>query len=141
VWRDGRVLLHRPVRDNFWSMPGGRVEWLESAADALRREMREELGLHASVERLLWVVENFFVDRALSYHELALYFLVSFPPDAPIYHGDGPFYGLEETLPLVFQWFPTGGLEAVPLYPAFLRTALRVLPVGIEHIVHHDKEG
>ena len=33
---------------------------MESAGAALRREMREELGVHVTVGRLLWLVENFF---------------------------------------------------------------------------------
>lgn len=140
VWHDGRVLVHRAARDNFWSMPGGRVEWLEPAGEALRREMREELGLEARVERLLWVIENFFLDKGCTYHEVAFYFLVSFLPEAAIYHSDGPFCGQEEAMPLVFGWFPVDQLEAVPLYPTFLRTALRRLPPVTEHVVHCDLE-
>ncbi len=60
---DGRVLLHRSENDDFWSLPGGRTQHSESAAAALRREMREELGAEVTVVRLLWVVENFFRER------------------------------------------------------------------------------
>lgn len=75
----GRVLLHQAEGDDFWSMPGGRVEPLEPSPDALRREMREEIGVAVRVERLLWVVENFYRHEALAYHELALFYLMSFP--------------------------------------------------------------
>ncbi|HEY3183051.1 MAG TPA: NUDIX domain-containing protein [Gaiellaceae bacterium] len=47
--RDDRVLLVR-FRDDFgetwWATPGGALEAGESVAGALRRELREELGLH-----------------------------------------------------------------------------------------------
>ena len=50
----GRVLLQQSELDPFWALPGGRVEMLESAEDALRREMREELRLEVEVEGRLW---------------------------------------------------------------------------------------
>jgi len=44
----GRLLLirraHEPGR-GLWSLPGGRVEAGESAAEAVQREVREETGL------------------------------------------------------------------------------------------------
>ena len=48
--REGRVLLcHRhPDRwwyPNVWDIPGGHIDEGETPADALRRELREELGV------------------------------------------------------------------------------------------------
>src|SRR5437762_3514141 len=79
---DGHVLLHRSVNDDFWSLPGGRVELGEASSQAIVREMREELGLDARTERLLWVVENFFTHGDVSHHELGMYYLISIPRDA-----------------------------------------------------------
>jgi ADP-ribose pyrophosphatase YjhB (NUDIX family) len=53
---DGRFLLHRTVRDPFWTLPGGRCELGETGAEALAREMREELGVAVQVGRLLFVL-------------------------------------------------------------------------------------
>ena len=41
----GRLLTHRMEHDNFWSLPGGRVEFGEASAAALARELHEELGI------------------------------------------------------------------------------------------------
>ena len=56
----GRVLLvqrgHEPEKGR-WSVPGGHVEAGESFAQAARREVLEETGLHVEIGRELWAVE------------------------------------------------------------------------------------
>ncbi|MFC9945940.1 NUDIX hydrolase [Streptomyces pratensis] len=55
---DGRVLLTRAVQPDgemTWTLPGGRVEHAEDPFDAVIREVAEETGLEAVVERLLGV--------------------------------------------------------------------------------------
>ncbi len=69
---DDSVLLHRAAGESFWTLPGGRAEHGETAEQTIRREMLEELETDVHVDRLLWVVENFFEYDGLSYHELAL---------------------------------------------------------------------
>ncbi|MFJ6569178.1 NUDIX hydrolase [Streptomyces sp. NPDC091292] len=51
---DGRVLLARHVSGN-WTLPGGRVEHGEDPFDTVIREVAEETGCAAAVERLLGV--------------------------------------------------------------------------------------
>lgn len=49
---DGRLLVVRRAREpgaGRWSVPGGRVEAGESDQEAVRREAREETGLHVTV--------------------------------------------------------------------------------------------
>ncbi|MFD5064651.1 NUDIX hydrolase [Streptomyces sp. NPDC058394] len=55
---DGRVLLARhvpPKGETNWTLPGGRVEHAEDPFDAVIREVAEETGCDAVVERLLGV--------------------------------------------------------------------------------------
>nr|WP_258544549.1 NUDIX domain-containing protein [Micromonospora provocatoris] len=55
---DGRVLLARyvsPTGDTNWTLPGGKVEHAEDPFDAVIREVAEETGCDALVERLLGV--------------------------------------------------------------------------------------
>ena len=55
---DGRVLLARhvpPTGETNWTLPGGRVEHAEDPFDAVIREVAEETGCDAVVERLLGV--------------------------------------------------------------------------------------
>lgn len=135
----GRVLLHKVEGQDFWSLPGGRGEFLETSADTLRREMREELDCAVRVERLVWVVENFYADDTRSYHELGFYYQMTLPPDSPLGQGDGPFARRELTgEPLIFRWFPLAKVGHLPLYPTFLRSGLQALPGTVTHVVHVD---
>ena len=137
--RDGEVLLHRADHDDFWGLPGGRCEMLEPSAETLAREMREEIEADVTVERLLWVVENFFEYNGVSSHELGLYYLMSLPPDSAPCLAREPFDVYEGTLKLIFQWHPIETLTNVIIKPSFLNEAIRSLTDGITHVVHHDR--
>ena len=71
------VLCQSAGEEGFWFLPGGRAEVGEPARVTLLREMQEELGEAVQIERLLYVVENFFRDANDAWHELGLYFLLS----------------------------------------------------------------
>jgi 8-oxo-dGTP pyrophosphatase MutT (NUDIX family) len=51
----GRILLVDPTYKPDWDLPGGMAEANEPPANALRRELREELGLDIQVGDLLCV--------------------------------------------------------------------------------------
>src|SRR5215475_8200749 len=54
VIKDRRVLLVRRARHPYarlWSLPGGKTEANETAQDAVRRELKEETGIEAEIER------------------------------------------------------------------------------------------
>jgi 8-oxo-dGTP diphosphatase len=51
----GRILLVDPTYKPDWDLPGGMAEANEPPAEALRRELREELGLDIGVGDLLCV--------------------------------------------------------------------------------------
>ena len=135
---DNQVPLHRAENDDFWSLPGGRVELLEPSVDALKREMREELGIEIHVEKLVWVAEYFFENDGKSYHELGFYFLMTFPHAPHLYEKREPFIGDEEGIKLIFEWRQLDELEEVSLYPTFLRRALNSIPETTEHVVYAD---
>lgn len=138
-----RVLVHRAVSDDFWAMPGGRIEMMEKAEDTLRREMIEEIGVQVQVHRLLWVAENFFEYNGSHCHELGLYFLMSLPPDCPLRDQprfDGLEHGSQSDKPvrLIFEWQELRTLSSLNLYPSFVRQGLLALPAYAQHLVHYD---
>lgn len=136
---NGSILLHRAGDEPFWTLPGGRAEHGETAVQTIKREMLEELETDVQVDRLLWVVENFFEYEGLSYHEFALYFLIRFPHDAAALRREA-FAGSDRNVPLRFRWFPVrrDELEELPLLPAFLARGLTDLPRSVAHVVERN---
>lgn len=150
----GRVLLHRAEHEPFWSLPGGRLELGECSADGVARELAEEIGVAARVERPLWLVENFFTHEGCRSHELGIYYLVTLPDNPEIHAKNAPFPGHEEGCVLVYQWHPIARLAELDIRPTFLGEAISRLaasdddsdndaPDGMEprmlrHVIHHD---
>lgn len=145
VWlQDGHVLLQGDAREDFWALPGGRVEIMEPAEDALRREFQEELeiGDDVRVERLLWITQNFFhyPEWGGDQHELGLYFLVRPSARAAIRYADlaRVYPCAEPDSTLSFRWFPLAALAGV-IRPAFLASALLDLPEQPTIITHNGR--
>jgi ADP-ribose pyrophosphatase YjhB (NUDIX family) len=88
VIRRGVELLVAAVTDDAggikgWRPPGGGIEPGERAADALRREIVEELSLAIGEPRLLAVIESIFEHHGALGHEIVFAFEMTFAaPDA-----------------------------------------------------------
>lgn len=76
IVRDGRLLLVRRLRQpeaGAWNLPGGKVEFREPVADAVVREVREELGVDVALERLLGSAEM--IDLGDGQHWVSTFYL------------------------------------------------------------------
>lgn len=79
ILKEDRVLMMGNSAVAYLYSVGGAVRLGETAEEAVLREVREETGLTLSIDRLLAIHQNFFVDKDLggeAWHELALYYLM-----------------------------------------------------------------
>ena len=133
---DGRVLVEQAIGKGFCFLPGGRVEFGENASDALRREVREELGEPATIGRLLITADNFFDLDGRRIQEVSLYFLVELDEDSPILGRDGMFEGAEPNV--VLEWILVDELGRANLKPEFLHEQVRDLPSAPLYVIRDD---
>jgi 8-oxo-dGTP pyrophosphatase MutT (NUDIX family) len=139
--RGGKALVHRGRGDDFYALPGGRVEMFEETGDALIREMKEELQADVRIERLLWICEDFYEYGGDKVHEICYYYLTEFLNPAQI-QSDGSFWTVElDGSDLEFVWLPLADVEKSVIYPRFLRAGLLNLPDNIERKVDYEFNG
>jgi 8-oxo-dGTP pyrophosphatase MutT (NUDIX family) len=137
IIHDNHVLIHRSERDNFWALPGGRVEFFETSEDTIPREILEELGLDSSVVRLVWHVENFFDYMGKRFHEVSNYFLAELTVHPEI-DSERDFPGIEAELDLIYRWVPLNKLSEYVLKPSFLIKGIENLPSTTEYIKFNE---
>lgn len=88
IFRRDEVLLVRRGREpacGKWSLPGGLVELGESLEEAVRREVREEVGLEVTVRDLVVALDRVLrdADGRIEYHYILLDFLCEAKPGEP----------------------------------------------------------
>ena len=144
---DGRVLLARyvsPTGESNWTLPGGRVEHEEDPFDAVIREVAEETGCDAVVERLLGVDSRVIpaaerrVPGPLPHQNVGIFYLVRITGGRPRPEPNGE---IAESV-----WTPTSGvarlrrssLVDVGLTLAQTRPATgHVAPVPVGGLIQH----
>ena len=59
IVHDNKILIvrHSNAHSTHYALPGGKLEWEESIIDGLKREIQEELSIHAEVGPLALVHE------------------------------------------------------------------------------------
>lgn len=123
---DDRILLNRYGGDSFWALPGGAIEAGEFSAEALAREMAEELGIAIAAGRLIWVIENLFEYRDTHFTEFGFYYETAWP--AGMVLAEGEFAGRESDQ--FFRWASAQEVAAMDLRPSGLLASLLRLMAG-----------
>lgn len=76
---DGKVLLCKAKGGKSTYLPGGHIEFGETGAEALVREIKEELGVDSSCGKFLGVVENSFLQHGRPHAEINLVYRLDIP--------------------------------------------------------------
>ena len=134
VITDGeRLLAMKDERSPYYYLPGGRVLLHETAEDAVLREVREELGIDARIDRALWLNQSFFVEDVSGerFHELCVYYLLDITDTDLLIRGEC-FDGIEKKHRHRFSWLTFDAVEREYLYPLFIKKHIRKLPLSLE---------
>ncbi|HET9129709.1 MAG TPA: NUDIX hydrolase [Terriglobia bacterium] len=127
-WRDGRILVAKGYdkvkKQVFYRPLGGAIEFGETSAETIHRELKEEIEARVKDLRYLGTLENIFTFNGDSGHEIVLIYDGSFA-DKSIYKRNG-IEGHEDNddSPLFTAYWMKlrdfHGKHAPPLYPTGL---------------------
>ena len=136
--RDGKFLMVENERDSYLYTVGGRIQFGETAEQAVVREAEEETGWRLKVDRLGFVQENYYysdvpphVGRAV--YELDFYFYMDVPPDFEPVAESHTSDGLRERMAWV------GFDDPRRMYPAFFREELKRPVQDVRHYVSDER--
>ncbi len=113
-----RVLLCQSRKRGYYYLPGGHVEFGETAADALRREILEEMGIPCTVGPPLQVHECAFHDGKVRRHEINIVFHVEHVGIAGSPQPDPPPSAEKH---IAFEWVPLAGIASLDVRPGRAR--------------------
>ncbi len=115
-----------------YALPGGHLEFGETLALCMSREMYEETGLNVEADKLVYVHENFYTLKGIETHEIGFYFLVDLSSEFPTPDAQGYVPSLESHIRM--RLLPLGRLREFPVMPPFLAEYLG--PDARELFVH-----
>jgi ADP-ribose pyrophosphatase YjhB (NUDIX family) len=105
-----------------YALPGGHLEFGETLALCMSREMYEETGLNVEADKLVYVHENFYTLKGVDTHELGFYFLVDLSAEFPTPDPDGYIPSLEAHIRI--RLLPLAKLREFAVMPPFLQEYL-----------------
>ena len=119
---DGRILLieHTKNDKKYWLVPGGGVDWGESASAALIREFKEETSLDIEVEKFLFISETIAPDRQK--HVINLYFKIK-----KVENSSNVMKLGEEKILTDLRFIPEDEIKNIKLYPNIKEKLIKLL--------------
>ena len=138
IIQNGQVLMVRNDSVPYYYSVGGGVAQNESTEETVLREVLEETGFHYEIDRLAFVLENFFsmpVDgKPKKCHELAFYYLMKPRESMEIRCESLGMNGEKEEM----VWLALDQLEDKYLYPTFFKNYLKTIPEGVTHLIERE---
>lgn len=131
-----KVLIHNNVNSDHCCLPGGRIEIGENSQEAIKREIKEEMGKDIEIIDYIATIENFFEMKNKKYHEIFFLYKVEFAnkEDQKINH---IIYNAEGKQYLQYEWIDLKDIEKYNLLPKCLKEILKNKQYPV-HIINND---
>ncbi len=109
--KENHLLVCQKVNTNYIFLPGGHIEFYETAEKALHREWNEELDCDCVIQKYLTHFEERFEVGIEKHHEYTF-----------LYQVECASLSIDKLLPhpeahLFFSWLPLDKKLSLPLYP------------------------
>ena len=138
IIKDDKILMVKNNRVDYYYSVGGRIQFGETAEQAVKREVKEELGFEVEIDRLGFICEAYFYgtigdkqERLI--YEPAFYFYVKVPEDFELENETF----LEDGSPEYLELVPLDTEETI--YPEFFKTELKNPSRETKHMVADER--
>ncbi len=133
---EGRILVLQMCHNGFYCCPGGHVHLGEKSTDAIEREFYEETKIKVKAEKLLSVMENFFLGKLGKFHEISFYYLLT--PTGEFSTTDFSLIENDEgnLLDMEYRWVALDKLSDINFKPEILKKKLETKNFDFEHIIY-----
>ena len=139
IMKDGKILMAgNDIHPEYMYTVGGRLQFGETAEEAVRREVYEETGVLMEPERLGFIHEGYFISDLEEYpgipvYEINYYFYMKVPEDFAPAERFVREDGHEEYL----KWLSLD--DPIFFFPEFFREELKHPEPGVKHYVTDDR--
>lgn len=132
-----QILIHRKANQDFWMLPGGRIEFNENSMVSMKRELKEELDIEPKLT-LKSLVENFFELNGKNYHEFGFYYQTTIDKENSKLNFNDEFSGKEAEW-ILFKWININEIKNYNLKPSFLLDIVtHIDSEQIKHIIWNE---
>ena len=137
IIHNNKVLLHKNINEDHYALLGGRVEIGEDSENAVKREIKEELGKDIEIKKYLSTIENFFEMKGSKFHEIMFIYEAEFTQeedkkiDYDLENVEGKDY-------LKYEWIELDKIEEYNLCPKVVKQMLKERKYPA-HMINIDK--
>ena len=128
-YKDNYLISKREDKD-YYSIPGGRINFSEDSKSAVLREIKEELDWNIKDAKLVRIIENFFtfIDGVF-FHEYLFIYLIDVDE---YYFNKGNFINLENPL-MHMEWYKVSDYLNLDIRPSLIKDVLN--DENFKHII------
>ena len=124
IKHNNRILVHRNINKDHYCLIGGRVEIGESSEDAIKREVKEELGKEIEIDGYISTVENFFEMKGSKYHEYMFIYQAEFKEEKDKLIED-TLQNMEGKDFLRYEWLDLNKIDNYTVLPKVIKEILK----------------
>jgi 8-oxo-dGTP pyrophosphatase MutT (NUDIX family) len=133
-----KVFMQRQCDHNFYMFPGGRLEIHEEAEVAIKRELKEELGIEEEVQ-LKYIAESFIKFPNLHYHEIGFYFITRIDENKYGFNDMEEYDSLDDKNDgkSKFRWIEIERLCDFEITPSFIKEKIIGNEIKFDKMINH----
>ena len=124
IVHNGKFLVHRNINKEHYALIGGRIEAGEDSKSALKREIKEEIGIDVEILDPVAVIESFYIINGSKYHEVMFVHRAEFC-DAELTESLESFKNVEGKEHLKYVWLDLDKLDDYFIKPGIIKEILK----------------